>query len=149
MVVDRSACRGRSDVPWQQGPLDGQARDPAAAQDLLAGLLPARERVLGQKHLRSFAHGLKRGYDAVLAELTLPYGCGAVEGNVNRTRCSNGKCTDAPDSACSDTSPPGLTPGPETITKCGSGADSVIVTEGEGCEDADASSIARFLGSGW
>jgi hypothetical protein len=46
-----------------------------------------------QPDLRSFITGLKRDYRAVLNGLTLPYSSGKVEGNVNRTRCSNGKCT--------------------------------------------------------
>ena len=54
-----------------------------------------------QPHLRSFATGIRRDHDAVTAGLTLPYSSGKVEGNVNRTRCSNGKCMAVPDSTCS------------------------------------------------
>jgi hypothetical protein len=37
-----------------------------------------------QPDLRSFAHGLKRDYDAVRNGLTMPWSSGVVEGNVNR-----------------------------------------------------------------
>jgi transposase len=39
-----------------------------------------------QPDLRSFASGLKRDWDAVVAGLTTPHNSGAVEGNVNRIK---------------------------------------------------------------
>jgi Transposase len=53
-----------------------------------------------QPHLHSFAAGIRRDHAAVTAGLTLPYSSGAVEGNVNRIRCSNARCTAAPASPC-------------------------------------------------
>ena len=61
----------------------------------------ARASADDQPDLRSFITGLKRDYQAVLNGLTLPYSSGKVEGNVNLTRCSNGKCMAVPDSTCS------------------------------------------------
>jgi len=37
-----------------------------------------------QPDLHSFARGIKRDHDAVLNGLTMPWGSGVVEGNVNR-----------------------------------------------------------------
>ena len=54
-----------------------------------------------QPDLRSFATGIRNDQQAVTNGLTLSYSSGKVEGTVNKTRCSNARCTDAPDSGCS------------------------------------------------
>jgi transposase len=50
--------------------------------------------------LHSLITGLHRDLDAVVAGLTMPWNSGPVEGNVNRIRPSNGKCTVEPASPC-------------------------------------------------
>ena len=54
-----------------------------------------------QPQLHSFANGIRRDQEAVTAGLALPYSSAAMEGNVNKTRCSNARCTAAPASRCS------------------------------------------------
>lgn len=54
-----------------------------------------------QPDLRSFAVGIRNDQQAVINGLTLPYSSGKVEGTVNMSRCSNARCTGAPDSTCS------------------------------------------------
>jgi transposase len=52
-------------------------------------------------HLCSFAVGLARDYDAVVNGLTLTWSSGPVEGNVNRIKMLNARCTAARSSTCS------------------------------------------------
>lgn len=51
--------------------------------------------------LRSFAAGIRRDQQAVTNGLTLPYSSPPAKAASRASRCSNGKCTAAPDSTCS------------------------------------------------
>jgi transposase len=67
----------------------------------LEAWLTAVEADDGQPELRSFATGIRHDQQAVINGLSLAYSSGKVEGTVNKIKCSNGKCTGAPDSTCS------------------------------------------------
>jgi transposase len=67
----------------------------------LEAWLTAVEADDGQPELRSFATGIRHDQQAVTNGLTLPHSSGKVEGTVNKIKMLNGKCTGAPDSACS------------------------------------------------
>jgi hypothetical protein len=54
----------------------------------------------GLPGISGFAKGLEPDLDAVTAGLTLHWSSGPVEGNVNRIKCSNDKCTDGQTSTC-------------------------------------------------
>ncbi|WP_369254296.1 hypothetical protein [Streptomyces sp. R35] len=73
---------------------------------LLAGWVREAE-TNGPGPVRGFAGFLRQDWDAVLADMTLDYSSGVVEGHVNRLRRSSGRCTDgdlsgssAPASCC-------------------------------------------------
>ena len=55
----------------------------------------------GEPTLRSFVTGLRADQDAVSNGLSLPWSSGASKATSTASKCSNGKCTDAPAPTCS------------------------------------------------
>jgi transposase len=55
----------------------------------------------GEPARRSFVTGLRADQDAVTRGLSLRWSSGAVEGHVNRIKCSNARCTAVPAPTCS------------------------------------------------
>ena len=86
--------------------LAGHIRDFADMMTRRQGLLAlddwlTRVEADDQPELHSLATGIRRDQQAVTAGLALPYSSAAMEGNVNKTRCSNARCTAAPASPSS------------------------------------------------